>query len=86
VVDAGAAAERPKGHYSAYAPCIKTDLVCTNLPRRGWTRIRAKDGLHFCPAITRATIHLLRHCPVFASGAKRFGLAQARPLKSKLGI
>lgn len=86
VVDAGAAVESPQGEYSAYAACSAIDPECSNVPRGGWTRVRAKDGLHFCPTIEYATVAQLRNCPVYSPGAKRFALAQAEPVKKFLGL
>jgi len=85
VVDAGRAVESPAGRYSAFGPCLKGS-PCSNQPRRGWTRYRAMDGLHFCPTIYWATVSKLRHCSVFATGAKKFGVAQSDPVKKYLGL
>ena len=84
-VDAGAAVESPAGAYTAYLPCL-LDEACAGSPTAGSNRVRALDGLHFCPVIVSATIAQLRSCPVYASGAKRFGAAQAAPVVQMLGL
>ena len=84
-VDAGAAVEDSKGGYVASMPCLPSE-PCTNSPSQGRNRTHAYDGLHFCPAIHNATIALLRHCPVYASGAWRFGMAQVKPVINLLGF
>ena len=83
IVDAGAAVELPGGQYSPWANCLPKE-PCTNQPALGKNILHARDGLHFCPAITNATIALLRHCPVYASGAYRFANAQADAAASSI--
>lgn len=82
-VDAGSAVESPAGAYSPYLQCL-ADEPCANAPTAGSNRVRSLDGLHFCPVIVSATIAQLRSCPVYASGARRFGAAQAAPVVERL--
>lgn len=85
VVDAGASVENPGGTYAPYLPCLPNE-ECANFMGHAWNDMHSEDGLHFCPRIKRATIALLRNCPVYASGAWRFGNAQADGVKTLLGL
>jgi len=85
VVDAGHEVELHGGKYTRVLPCIKGEQ-CSNTPAPHMTYVRAEDGLHFCPPVLRATIKLLETCPVRASGAWRFGRAQAAPVIAALGL
>ena len=76
IVDAGAAVEGPGGKYTYASACLANE-PCLGQPTLGQNIMHAHDGLHFCPAITNATVELLRHCPVYASGAWRFANSQA---------
>lgn len=66
-VDAGAAVETPDGRYTERLPCTPTDSDCAP---DGTTVVRG-DGVHFCPAAGQSP------CPVWSSGAFRFGAAIA---------
>lgn len=66
-VDAGYFVETPNGEYTDRLPCIELDTDCAP---DGTTVIRG-DGVHFCPEIN------VYPCPVWSSGAVRFGLAIA---------
>lgn len=79
VVDAGRAVEGPGGKYSRVLRCLPNE-VCSNSPKRGYTYVRAQDGLHFCPTVLKATVEELTNCPVKASGAWRYANAQAAPI------
>jgi len=85
VVDAGHEVELRGGKYTRVLPCIKGEK-CANTPSPRMTYVRAEDGLHFCPPVLHATIKLLETCPVRASGAWRFGRAQAAPVIAALGL
>ena len=85
VIDAGRAAEGPGGTYSRVLPCLPRE-VCSNSPKRGFTYVRAEDGLHFCPTVLKATVQQLTRCPVKASGAWRYANAQANPIIRDLGL
>lgn len=63
-VDAGARVEHPDGTYADRLPCSEIDPVCAP---DGTTVVRG-DGVHFCPAAGK------NPCPVWSSGAVRFGL------------
>lgn len=63
-VDAGQFVETPGGLYTDRLPCAEFDIDCAP---DGTTVVRG-DGVHFCPIINVAP------CPVWSSGAVRFGL------------
>ncbi len=84
VINAGRAVEL-HGKYTRVMPCRRNEH-CSNRPRFGYTYVRSRDGLHFCPPILRATVEQLENCPVRASGAWRFGNAQAAPVVAALGL
>ncbi len=66
-VDAGATVETVDGSFSERLPCAFFDLDCA---ADGTTVVRG-DGVHFCPVVN------VHPCPVYSSGAFRFGAAIA---------
>jgi hypothetical protein len=75
-VDAGAAVEGSGGAFTWTLPCLATE-PCTG-PTVGGVRtdrVRAPDGVHFCPWIVFA-----EGCPGYNSGAFRFASAMATPV------
>jgi hypothetical protein len=66
-VDAGQFVEAPDGRYTDRLPCLDLDIDCAP---DGTTLVRS-DGIHFCPVIGTLP------CPVWSSGAARFGLGIA---------
>lgn len=66
-VDAGAAVETVDGSFSERLPCAFFDLDCA---ADGTTVVRG-DGVHFCPVVN------VHPCPVYSSGAFRFGASIA---------
>lgn len=66
-VDAGRSVETPDGRYTDRLPCTELDTDCAP---DGTTVVRG-DGLHFCPVVD------VNPCPVWSSGAVRFGLGIA---------
>jgi hypothetical protein len=66
-VDAGRFVETPDGLYTDRLPCTDLDTDCAV---DGTTVVRG-DGVHFCPVIDAVP------CPVWSSGAVRFGLGIA---------
>jgi len=81
-VDAGEALTRG-GEYAALLPCVDGE-PCAGIrdpvSGRPANRIRNPDGTHFCPVVTNTGRVGSRDCPVWSSGAWRFGLAMAEPL------
>jgi hypothetical protein len=66
-VDAGRYVETPDGAYADRLPCVDLDTDCA---ADGTTVVRG-DGVHFCPVVGAPW------CPVYSSGAIRFGLGIA---------
>ncbi|MDO8364761.1 MAG: hypothetical protein Q7V88_17860 [Actinomycetota bacterium] len=66
-VDAGQFVETPDGQYTDRLPCAEFDTDCAP---DGTTVVRG-DGVHFCP------IAYVSPCPVWSSGAVRFGFGIA---------
>jgi hypothetical protein len=66
-VDAGRFVETPDGRYTDRLPCTELDTDCAP---DGTTVVRG-DGVHFCPVVDAVP------CPVWSSGAVRFGLGIA---------
>jgi hypothetical protein len=80
-VDAGRLVS-DQGRFADTLPCLPSEGAgegCVD----GRIRVRADDGIHFCLAeIPRGA----DHCPVYSSGAVRFGLAMAEPVRRDLGL
>ncbi len=74
--DAGAAL-LVDGAWTATLPCLPAE-PCDGADGRNV--VRAPDGLHFCPVGGRADGGVTAVCPVWSSGAFRFGAALARPV------
>jgi hypothetical protein len=66
-VDAGQFVETPDGAYTDRLPCAEFDTDCAP---DGTTVVRG-DGVHFCPIVE------VSPCPVWSSGAVRFGFGIA---------
>jgi len=74
-VDAGATVLAPDGTFTRTLPCAADegpDRGCED----GRIVVRAPDGVHFCPIATTGAAP----CPVYSSGARRFGTAMAQPV------
>ena len=80
-VDAGQAVE-DHGAYTDTLACL-ADEPCTGgidaLGRRVDV-VRAPDGVHFCPNASGAVLGVTADCPVWSSGAYRYGRAMAAPV------
>jgi hypothetical protein len=77
-VDAGAAVLRD-GRWTESLPCLPEE-PCTGRPGpdgQPENVVRAPDGGHFCPGSPAATAGMTAACPVWSSGAYRYGLAIA---------
>ena len=66
-VDAGGLVENADGRFTDRLPCTDLDTGCAP---DGTTLVRS-DGIHFCPVVGTLP------CPVWSSGATRFGLGIA---------
>lgn len=80
-VDAGAAVLADDS-YTLTLPCLSSepcgdgynsDGVAVNV-------VRAADGVHFCPVSGQAVQGVTEDCPVWSSGAYRYGIALAEPV------
>jgi hypothetical protein len=76
-VDAGQAVTS-RGRYVDILPCLSFEPC----PRNGYAQVRSPDGIHFCPVEARGN----GVCPVWSSGAYRFGVAMAAPVVHDLGL
>jgi hypothetical protein len=77
-VDAGATVLR-HGHWTETLPCL-ADEPCTggsDSSGRAVNVVRAPDGGHFCPGAPDANRGVTGECPVWSSGAHRYGTAMA---------
>lgn len=80
-VDAGAAV-LDQGRWTATLPCLPVEPCEGGVDADGApvNAVRASDGLHFCPASSDAVDGVTGACPVWSSGAFRFGAAMAAPV------
>jgi len=85
-VDAGAAV-LDHGRWTPTLPCLPGEPCTggTDLLDRGYNVVRAPDGGHFCPVADEARRGVVIACPVWSSGAYRYGLAMAAPVLALLG-
>jgi len=74
-VDAGASV-LVDGSWTATLPCLEWEPCGAD----GTNVVRSPDGLHFCPASGDADRGVTGDCPVWSSGAFRFGAALAAPV------
>jgi hypothetical protein len=76
-VDAGASLEGPHHQFEWYLPCLSFEPEC-NVAASGWAvvpgynQVRDTNGSHFCLA---SYLGVDNTCPVYSSGAMRYGLA-----------
>ena len=84
-VDAGAAV-LDHGHWTPALPCLPAEPCTggTDLLDRGVNVVRAPDGGHFCPAAEESKRGVVDACPVWSSGAYRYGNAMAAPVLAAL--
>jgi hypothetical protein len=82
-VDAGQAVLN-HGRWTAGLPCLP-DEPCDRRPGSNQQNVvRAPDGVHFCPVGGPARRGVTGLCPVWSSGAYRYGLALASPVERAL--
>lgn len=84
-VDAGAAV-LDDGRWTNTLPCLENEPCEGGRDASGLpvNVVRAPDGGHFCPASEAARAGVTDSCPVWSSGALRYGSAMAAPLLASL--
>jgi hypothetical protein len=80
-VDAGAAV-LDHGNWTETLPCLADEPCAGTTDASGVAVnvVRAPDGGHFCPGSPGAVGGVTGQCPVWSSGAFRFGTAMATPV------
>jgi|SRR5579884_377284 len=70
------------GRYTDYLPCLPHEPCTYTNPATGQpaARVRAPDGIHFCPTGAGAVRGLTAYCRVWSSGAWRYGAALLAPV------
>ena len=86
-VDAGAAV-LDEGRWTETLSCLPSEPCAggTDPLGRAVNVVRAPDGVHFCPAAKDARRGVTATCPVWSSGAYRYGSAMAEPVVLDLTI
>ena len=86
-VDAGATVEA-HGTYADYLPCLPNEPCLDVDPTTGLpaARVRAPDGVHFCPDGLPAVNGVTPQCDRWSSGASRYGKAIADPIITDFGL
>lgn len=84
-VDAGSTV-LDDGEWAATLPCLPVEPCPDASPdsAAAANSVRAPDGLHFCPASAEASRGVTGDCPVWSSGAFRYGIALAQPALESL--
>jgi hypothetical protein len=78
-VAAGAAVTLIGGGWTHTLPCLQGEPCTGGIDAQGRrvNVVRAPDGTHFCPVAHPAIHGVVESCPVYSSGAYRFGSAMA---------
>jgi hypothetical protein len=86
-VDAGAAV-LSQDSYTVTLPCLSVEPCVGGYDSNGLAVnvVRAPDGVHFCPVNGQAVQGLTDDCPVWSSGAFRYGTALAQPVIDSLAL
>lgn len=79
-VDIAPALLNPDRSYAARMPCLPNETVDQGCGPDGTIAVRSDDGTHFCPLLTGG----LTLCPIWSSGAYRYGLALAAAVNDEL--
>lgn len=79
--DAGASVLR-NGGWTETLPCLPAEPCTGGTDEDGIpiNVVRAPDGAHFCPVAPSAVRGVTDDCPVWSSGAFRYGMALAHPV------
>jgi hypothetical protein len=78
-IEAQGSVTGPDGGYVETLPCLAFETPAMGC-QDGEIQVRAPDGVHFCPEVTGED----PGCPVWSSGAYRFGSALAEPVLDEL--
>ena len=83
--DAGAAVLADDS-YTLTLPCLSSEPCGGGYNSEGIAVnvVRAADGVHFCPVSGQAVQGVTEDCPVWSSGAYRYGIALAAPVIAAL--
>jgi hypothetical protein len=86
-VDSGRATLRGN-RWTATLPCLPNEPCTGGVDADGTpvNVVRAPDGGHFCPGAPDASSGVTEECPVWSSGAYRYGSAMAAPVMQALGV
>jgi hypothetical protein len=86
-VDAGAAVLF-EDSYTVTLPCLSVEPCVGGYDSNGLAVnvVRSPDGVHFCPVNDQAVRGLTDDCPVWSSGAFRYGTALAQPVIDSLAL
>jgi hypothetical protein len=68
------------GSFAARLPCLPAETSAEGCHPDGTIDVRSPDGTHFCPVETGGKVA----CPVWSSGAYRFGTALAAAARQAL--
>jgi hypothetical protein len=77
--DAGRSVLDAEGAFTMTLPCLPGETAAMGCVG-GRITVRSPDRVHFCPVATSGA------CPVWSSGAWRFGAAMAAPVRRDLGL
>lgn len=79
-VDTAALLLTPNREFAARLPCLPDENAEQGCAPDGTIAVRSVDGTHFCPLDTGGKTV----CPVWSSGAHRFGLTLANAIRNEL--
>ena len=80
--DAGAALVAADTSFTVTLPCLQDEPCVGGID--GQNVVRSADGIHFCPSNAEADRGVTGECPVWSSGAHRYGHTLAAPVFEQL--
>lgn len=78
--DTAASLLNPDRSYTGRMPCLPNERAEQGCAPDATIAVRSDDGTHFCPLLTGG----LTLCPIWSSGAYRFGLALTEAVQNEL--